>query len=781
MSSNITDPIALLPYQTGLIVTPLQEAAAVGQTPLDTRQRSIVVGEPVPIVFGRRIDSIGGVFVSPGATEGRYANHATTNELTVKLQLVLSEGDLPQQQIRDLFQRGCRVGSWQQSYNARTGNWLPGNLTTIVAGTTPWDCPAFCGTGGSYANVTTLSYTNTHPDGDDTWDKQVHCFVREGMEVTRILDGIVGSSNNLIDLALYLIRQSSRFPEAMLDLAEMENAAEFLDTNGLYYNGIFDQSTNLEEWMEQISTQFLLRITDKNGKKAFRPRLPVAAGGAISSAAVSWVYTFTEEHILPDGFEIEYIPLAERKPICAQMIWRQQPDDDIGIVRTTEVRIAGEALNGPFEQYDLSQFCTSELHAVKVGAYFAARRRYIRHNLRLRVRPAAFNSTLALGDIVRVLLRRETDVDAISMHDYLYEVERINRNIEGVVELDLTHFPVNSSGQSILALIVNGATAPGYTIPTGRGTFTCDIPGRANDATPIGSDPYVDPNLPDPDDLEYNVPNAPEVTPPGATPDPLTESSPNPLDGPSNPSNPNNNPSDPLEESNPVGPTLTGNPTNVGSNLTANNVCPGAYIEWYRCPTGDNSNASTVTDQCTLVTGNVEELNYTISSQDGGYHIVAIGKCPDPSSPSGYGESFVIGTLNGGDSWTPVPIPRRLFVTGNVVTDITPQVNCFTGDVTPASSSTQAVYVGPYLGRYIVQYRIAYINTPVKAIVCGTNEPYSFAIEVQYEYAPSPGVPAGTFDGQGLFVGMVQPYPFNSNSAYTLTYTLEDLDIDLVP
>jgi hypothetical protein len=218
MSSNITDPIALLPYQTGLIVTPLQEAAAVGQNPLDTRQRSIVVGEPVPIVFCRRVGEIGGAFVSPGATEGRYENSPITNELTVKLQLVLSEGDLPQQQLRDLFQRGCRVGFWQQSYNARTGNWQPGNITTIVAGTTPWDCPAFCGTGGSYANMTTLSYLNMHPDGDDTWDKQVHCFVRDGMEVTRILDNTLGSSNNLIDLALYLIRQSSRFPEAMLDL-----------------------------------------------------------------------------------------------------------------------------------------------------------------------------------------------------------------------------------------------------------------------------------------------------------------------------------------------------------------------------------------------------------------------------------------------------------------------------------------------------------------------------------------------------------------------------------
>ena len=707
MSSNITDPIALLPYQTGLIVTPLQEAAAVGQSPLDTRQRSIVVGEPVPIVFCSRVDGIGGVFVSPGATEGSYANSPTTNELTVKLQLVLSEGDLPQQQLRDLFQRGCRVGFWQQSYNARTNNWLPGNLTTIVAGTTPWDCPAFCGTGGSYANMTTLSYTNTHPDGDDTWDKQVHCFVREGMEVTRILDNTLGSSNNLIDLALYLIRQSSRFPEAMLDLVEMENAAEFTNLNGLYYNGIFDQSTNLEEWMEQISTLFLLRITDKNGKKAFRPRLPVTGRGAISTAAVSWVYTFSEEDILPDGFEIEYIPLAERKPICAQMIWRQQPDSDIGIVRTTEVRIDGQALSGPFEQYDLSQFCTSELHAVKVGAYFAARRRYIKHNLRLRVRPAAFNSTLALGDIVRVLLRRETDVDVISMHDYLYEVERINRNIEGVVELDLTHFPVNSSGQSILALIVDGATAPGYTLPTGRGAFTCDIPGRVNNTTPIGTDPYVDPNLPDPEDLEYNVPDAPEVTPPGEIPDPLTESPPNPSNGPSNPTDPLDQPVDPEI----TGPTGPGGEPLPGDELELEEACPGMYTEWVLVDPD--------TGEETIVSEGVA-ATYTWQFADSGKTVYARGRCPDSSSPSGYGPPFS-SAEKPSSPWNGTGVPQNIEVeiTTTVVSSL--HFNCDPFYVIEPAGTTTVSDTNYYYG--VIGWRIDGPISVQTDTTCGPNPP----------------------------------------------------------
>jgi hypothetical protein len=218
MTLQISDPLALLPYQTGLVAPPLVEGAAQGQSLLDSPQRAIVLGEPVPIVFGRRINGNGGVFVSPGATEGRFQNDGVTNELTVRYQLVLSEGDIPPLQLRDVFQRACRVGTWAQAYNARAGDWTPGNFIVQVAGAVAWNAPFYCGTGGTYANLTTLSYLNTHADGDQTWDKQVHAFVRQGMQVTRILDNTFGSSNNLIDLALYLIRQTSRFPEAMIDL-----------------------------------------------------------------------------------------------------------------------------------------------------------------------------------------------------------------------------------------------------------------------------------------------------------------------------------------------------------------------------------------------------------------------------------------------------------------------------------------------------------------------------------------------------------------------------------
>ena len=628
---KVRNPLRLLPYQTGLLVTPQLEAAGIGQQDLDAKQTAIKIGETIPIVFCRRVDGVGGVLVSPGATEGRYENNASTNALTVRLHLVLSEGELPKLQLRDVFQRACRVGTWKQTYNQRAGSWTAGNFITTVSGFEKWDCPVYCGTSGVYTNLTTLSYTNTFGPASVNWDKQVHCFVREGMQVTRIIDSTYGPSNNVVDLALYLLRQSSRLPEDMLDTAGMLTAAQFTNTNGLLYNGLFKDSTNLEDWLQDVSTNFLLRLVDRNGKKSFRPRLPVNDDHTIKTTAISWVFGFTEEHILPNGFEIEYIPLSERKPICALMLWRQQPNADIGILRATEVRFNGEAVDGPFEQYDLTAFCTSEAHAVKIGAYIVARRKYITHTLRIQVKPDAYNSTLVLGDIVRVQLRRETDVSAITLHDYLYEVERISKNNNGVVELELTHFPVDDQNRSLIAQNVAVANGTGYSLPTGRDDFTCDDAGRDTDTTPL-------------DDEGGNLPNLPAGTNFESLLNGLGESQ--PVGGIDNPADPVVSSTNSITD-NRINPA---NPLTIGDTLNLVPPCPDGKVDWYRRDKA--TGARTLIKSEPLGGGWEAGSSLQITTDDIDYFLEAEASCPDPSSPTGFGTP-VPATL--ADGTTPEP------------------------------------------------------------------------------------------------------------------------------
>ena len=143
----ISDPLELLPYQSGIAGEELKQEAAKSNTSLDVRQRAIQIGEPIPIVFCRRVTvsgtDIGGVFAAPGCTSGRFENDSTTNALTVNFQLVLSQGQIGDIPEKNLYQRACRVGTWKRSYNQRASSWIPGyhipdSYTHLTLPTTPY-------------------------------------------------------------------------------------------------------------------------------------------------------------------------------------------------------------------------------------------------------------------------------------------------------------------------------------------------------------------------------------------------------------------------------------------------------------------------------------------------------------------------------------------------------------------------------------------------------------------------------------------------------------------
>jgi hypothetical protein len=656
---RISDPLQLLPYQTGLLKPPLDKKAAEGNSAsnLDTEQKAIELGQPIPIVFGKFVPSdipgslegFGGVFISPGATKAQYIDlvynpfGSTDDSLQVNLCVVLSQGELGEILTKDVYQRTCRKGSAFVRYNQLAGAYfVAGNFVDYPQ---LWPCPNYCGTDdGTYEDITTLNWINWFQAGDTTWNRQVHVFVRNGIKVPRLIEGTTDSSNNMLDLAIYLIRKTSRVPELLIDTTAITLAANFTATNKFYWDGVIADSSNLEDWMQRMAGFFLLRVSDKNGKKGFRPRLPINGNYTINTGAISWVYGFTEEHLLPDGFQIEYIPLTERKPICAQMIWRQQPPNDIGFIRTTEVRIDGEAVDGPYEQFDMSQFCTWEDHAVKVGAYEVARRKYVTHSLRIKVKPDSFNTTLVLGDIVRVQLRRETDPGLVTFHDYLYEVEKINKTISGVVELDLMHFPIDSQGRSILALYVAGAEGTGYLYDVGRNDYTCDDPDNEGNDDPLPTN--VGENNPDEPDTDVDLPNPgvdngtgtglPTDRPvfPGGTPTTGYPPSGSPT---------GNNADDPFDSA--PAPTVGGLPSNrpllPGDEITITPpCCPSEVRLWaIDCTTGERLSTEPVAVG-TAIEGDCE-VRFEIFNEylfDYSSCFESDARCVDPSSPDGYGQ-----------------------------------------------------------------------------------------------------------------------------------------------
>lgn len=656
MSIIGSDPYAFLTLQGGVVNTPLAADGAGGAENLDVAQRSAVLGEPIPIVFCRRVNNVGGVLVSPPATEARFSNNSN-NDVTASYLLVLSEGQIDSIQVRDVFQRACRVGSFTQTYNRRAGTFVPGNFITDIAAAgvqfsfnsftdaEPWtwynatlvdgfwkyilsgttynfgtdtypavnsvkqvrntggsttetpEAPTYCGTGGTYAELSTMAFEVTIPAGFDQWNRQVHCFIRGGIHVTRLLDSILGPSNNVADLLLYLLRNSSKVPEAMIDTANFLEAARFTNANGLLFNGVITESSNLRDWMGEILPYFLLRSTRIGGKEALKPLLPTRSDGSIDTISIAPVFTFNENHVVPGSFEIIYTPLSERKPFCAVMLWRQQDDLGIPLMRSTEVRYTDTATDGPYEQHDLSAFCSSENHAVKVGAYILSKRNHVLHRLQIKVKPDAFNTTLTTGSIVRVTLNRLVSVGVTSVHNYLYEVDRISKSVTGEVGLELTHFPVDNNSRSLVAQEVASATGSGLTLDSGLSEISCDV--NSSGDTSIPTETFTDNPFPD-----Y-----------GSSFDELGAgeggSAENPGDGIGG-NYPNNI------------PPVTGNPDAAGSELGYNLGCSGQITEWRVVDpaTGEYEVVSSGAGTTYTV---IEEVAQAVRD---GYIVEAVGKCP---------------------------------------------------------------------------------------------------------------------------------------------------------
>lgn len=708
MSMRISDPLFLLSAQTGLSAAELSAQAGEGNPDVNKPQAALKTGEPIPIIFCRHRNSNGGVMVQPKMTEASFSNDIAFKIIStdggtgfqgqifervfIKYLLVLSEGNLPQLQIRDVFYGNSRKGTFNQKYNGRAGIWNPGNtiddyidyepaanaqgeyvfdISTVTANTTlklnqrlyhgttvsgvtahpniPYvdhNLPTFTGTSGSYSGLTTLSFEYTEIDADDQQvAKSISVFVRGGLQVTRLVDETSGESDNFVDLVKYVFQANNRLADDLIDNTALSRAANFTDTNGFLFNGFITKSQNLLDWVQKTSANFLLQASNTNGKFGLRPRLPYNTDYTIKTTKITPAYTFTEDHIVDDGFEIEYISLEDREPRCFVVLWRQQPEADFGLVRTVELRYENEAQNGPFINIDMSNYCTSENHAVKVGAFRLAQRKFITHHLRLTVRELNYNSLLTVGDIVRVRLRRETNEGAVEHHDKVYEINRIQKTFASTIVYDLTHFPIDNQGRSIIARAVNDASGAGNVINVGRNTFNGDE-NSSSATTTVGTasggggvDSQGNSIAPSAADTSVNI-----DTPANALVDdngnPILDADGNqqsiedasyPGSSTVNQSNNWNNPDDPLDAPQPqrLITGYTGTP-GTGDTLSFSPGCPNAFTEWYKI----NIN----TGQATLIGSGVSAtLEVTEALQTEGVQVYGEGRCPDPSAPDGYG------------------------------------------------------------------------------------------------------------------------------------------------
>lgn len=481
----------------------------------NSNQQAMTLLERAPIVWCRRVgdscgspsdDAIGGVLVSPKATACRFdtpllASQPVANAVAVKWRLVVSQGKLGGISVNGVFQGRCRVGSFSQSYGPKTaGTWTPGNfLVDVYSGTqliaNKVQAPTQCGTVGTHKDLTTVSFSAINFNGFDAngvglpdrghWRRQIHLFIRNGVQATRLLDNTYGSSNNLADLYLYLLNNDGRTAEVQIDRESMIAAARFMDVNGLFWNGVLEQPSSISDWMSRVGPYFLVCETKIAGRYGLRPLLPVTPSGAIDVEPLTPPWVFDSEATVDGSYAWQLVAPEARRPYRAVVAWRQQGAEGLSrMVRTTEVRYDDTPDQAPAEEHDLYQFATSELHAARAMRFAQAKRRYVTHTAAVQIRPGYWDSSLGKGELIALQLDRQ-DVEGVAdtMRQF-YWITKVTHSREGVLSLELEHCPVDSQGRSLVARDVAAVTVEGVILLTGDSAPNCDADGsRATDCS----------------------------------------------------------------------------------------------------------------------------------------------------------------------------------------------------------------------------------------------------------------------------------------------------------
>jgi hypothetical protein len=330
---------------------------------------------------------------------------------------------------------------------------------------------AYCGDGtGTFAGLSSISYAETfsRPESGDAFHKrQIHVFVREGLRVQRLLDDYeVDHSDLFPDLALYLL-EARLGPSALIDYELLEESARFCDRQGLRFNGVLATPTNVRDFLNRIAPLQLLTVVQREGAIGLRPAVPVNGAGEIYVGPSQPRCRFDESNVVEGSFRMDYVPVAQRQPFVVEVLWRQQPEGNVGLIRATRVAYVDTPDDAPVEQYDLSEFCTDHVHAVKVATVILARRRHVTHTLSITTIPGSYAGALVPGDVVEVALGRESSFERrIGVqrqgqlteprdHRYLYQVNSVATDRQGNVGLALTHWPVDERGASLVALDVS--------------------------------------------------------------------------------------------------------------------------------------------------------------------------------------------------------------------------------------------------------------------------------------------------------------------------------------
>jgi len=261
---------------------------------------------------------------------------------------------------------------------------------------------------------------------------QLRCWIGQGIPVKRLHPDTTASVNNPYDEPGDLYYQASFGPSHLysdlvfylltdrqggagnlmgmtpdnaflLNVDDFREAARFIHQQELFFNGAITERTNLRQYIIDTAPYFLCNFVMMDGKFSLLPALPYnKASGHINTGPVPIDQLFTSGNILEDSYKLEYLRSEERRNFTATVRYRFESRNKLPEERVMKVKIKGSpSANLPEENFDLTRFCTSRGHAVKVAQYFLGLRKFVTHTISFSTTIEGLN--LRAGSYIKVI------------------------------------------------------------------------------------------------------------------------------------------------------------------------------------------------------------------------------------------------------------------------------------------------------------------------------------------------------------------------------------------
>jgi hypothetical protein len=222
----------------------------------------------------------------------------------------------------------------------------------------------------------------------------------------------LGPSNLFTDLVFYMLTDDmggagqllkiDKDNPKLLNQDDFVETSRFLHAQKLFFNGVVGDRTNLRQYITDVAPYFLCNFVIMDGKFSLKPAIPhMADSGQINLGPVPIEQLFTAGNILEDSYTLEYLRSEERRPFKAVMRYRQETKNKLPEEKVVEVKLPNQEGLLPQEQFDLTQFCTSEEHAIKVAKYFLGIRKLVSHTISFSTTVHGLN--LRAGSYIKVI------------------------------------------------------------------------------------------------------------------------------------------------------------------------------------------------------------------------------------------------------------------------------------------------------------------------------------------------------------------------------------------